>query len=49
MLGHGGGVSQFPQFYDKIKKRSKFLSRPYAGSYLGEKGHNFFNKHGLLH
>ena len=33
MLGHGFGVSQYPQFYDKIKKKYKILPRPYEGSY----------------
>ena len=37
MLGHGCGVSQYPQFYDTNKK-IRMLPRPYVGSYSGEKG-----------
>ena len=33
MLGHGCGISQFPQFYDRKK-----LLHPYVGCYEGEKG-----------
>ena len=40
MLGHGCGVSQYTQFYD-ITKKNKMLPRPYVGSYIGEKGHQF--------
>ena len=49
MLGHGCDVSQYSQFYDTIKNKYKMLPRPYVGSYIGEKGHQFFNNHGLLH
>ena len=41
MLGHGCGVSQYPQFYDRIKYIYIILPRPYVGSYIGEKGHQF--------
>ena len=47
MLGHGCGVSQYPQFYDRIKKY-QMLPRPYVGSYSGEKGCQFFKNHILL-
>ena len=40
MLGHGCGVSQYPQFYDKTKNY-QMLPRPYTESYSGEKGHQF--------
>ena len=36
VLGHGCGVSQFDQFYKKIKNKYKILPRPYVGSYEGE-------------
>ena len=39
MLGHGYGVSQFPQFQDEIKNKYQLLPHPYVESYLGEKGH----------
>ena len=32
ILGHGCGVSQYPQFYD-INKKIQMLPRPYVGSY----------------
>ena len=41
MLGHGFGVSQYPQFYDRNKKKYQMLPRLYVGSYSGEKGHYF--------
>ena len=41
MLVHGCGVSQYPQFYDTIKKKHQMLPRPYVGIYIGEKGHQF--------
>ena len=44
MLGHGCGVSQYPQFYDTNKKNFQMLPRPYVGSYSGEKGHQFLQK-----
>ena len=47
MLRHGCGVSQYPQFYDTIKK-NQMLARPYVGSYSGEKSHQFFHKPWIL-
>ena len=44
MLVHGCGVSQYPHFYDRIKNKYKMLPRPYVGSFIGEKGHHFFQK-----
>ena len=41
MLGHGCGVSQYNQFYDKNKNLYQMFSRPYVGSYSGEKGRQF--------
>ena len=32
MLGHGCDISQFPQFYDKIKNKYHFLLRPFVVS-----------------
>ena len=43
MLGHGCGVSQYPQFYD-TKKKNQMLPHPYVGSYFSEKGHQFLYK-----
>ena len=43
MLGHGCGVSQYPQFYDTNKK-FQMLPRPYVGSYSGEKGHQILQQ-----
>ena len=43
MLGHGCGVSQYPQFYDTNKKH-QMLPRPYVGSYSGEKGHQILQQ-----
>ena len=40
MLVHSCSVSQYPQFYDRIKKY-QMLQRPYVGSYAGEKDHQF--------
>ena len=37
MLGHGGGVSQFTQFYYRIKNKYQILPRPYVESYEGER------------
>ena len=48
MLGHGCGVSQYTQFYDRIKNIYQMLPRPYVGSYSGEKGHQFLNKLWIL-
>ena len=41
VLVHGCGVSQYPQFYDIIKKIYQMLPRPYKGSYPGDKGRQF--------
>ena len=43
-MGHGCGVSQFPQFYDKIKNEYKFLPHPYVRNYLGEKRHKYLQE-----
>ena len=48
MLGHGCGVSQYPQFYDRVKNIYQMLPRPYVGSYSGEKGHQFLHKPWIL-
>ena len=40
ILGHGCGVSQYPLFYDQIKKY-QMLPRPYNGSYPVDNGHQF--------
>ena len=44
MLGHGCVVSQYPQFYDRIKNIYQMLPHPYVGSYSGEKGHQFLQE-----
>ena len=44
MLGHGCGVSQYPQFYERIKNRYQILPRPYVGSYSGEKSRQFLQE-----
>ena len=44
MLGHGYGVSQYPQFYDRFKNIYQMLSRPYVGSYIVEKGQQFLKE-----
>ena len=43
MLGHGYDVSQYPQFYDRVKK-NQMLPRLYVGSYIGEKGCQFLQE-----
>ena len=48
MLGHGCGVSQYPQFYDTIKNIYQMLPRPYVGIYSVEKGHQFLHKPWIL-
>ena len=48
MLGHGCGVSQYPQFYHANSNKIKMLPRPYVGSYLREKGHQFLHKPWIL-
>ena len=42
MLSHGCGVSQFPQFYEKIKNIYQLLRRQCVVSYDSEKGQNIF-------
>ena len=49
MLSPGCGVSQYPHFDDTIKNKYQILPRPYVGSYIYEKGNQFFTNHGLLH
>ena len=44
MLGHGCGVSQYPQFYYTNKNIYQMLPRPYVGSYSGEKGHQILQQ-----
>ena len=46
MLGHGCGVSQYPQFYDTILFQT--LPRSYVGRYLSEKGRQFWHKPWIL-
>ena len=48
MLVHGCGVSQYPQFYDRIKNIYQMLPRPYVGGYSGEKGHEFLHETWIL-
>ena len=48
VLGHGCGVSRYPQFYDTIKNIFQMLPRPYVGRYSGEKGHLFLHKPWIL-
>ena len=48
MLGHGCGVSQYPQFYDTIKYIYQMLPRPYVESYSGEKGNQFLHEPWIL-
>ena len=43
MLGHGCGVSQYPQCYD-TNKNIGMLPFPYVGSYSGEKGHQILQQ-----
>ena len=47
ILGHGCGVSQYPQFYDR-KNIYQMLPRPYVRSYSGEKGRQFFHEPWIL-
>ena len=44
MLGHGCGVSQFTQFYDRIKHIYQILPRNYVGCSEVEKGNLFLKK-----
>ena len=48
ILVHGCGVSQYPQFYDRIKNILQMLPRPYVGSYSGEKSRQFFQELWIL-
>ena len=48
MLGHGCGVSKYPQFYDRIKNIYRILPRPHVGSYSGENSHQFLHKPCIL-
>ena len=41
MLDHSCGVSQYPQFYDRIENIYQMLPRPYMGSYSVENCHHF--------
>ena len=41
ILGHGCGVSQYPQFYERTKNIYQMLPSPYVGSCSCEKGHQF--------
>ena len=43
MLGHGCGASQYPQFYDRIK-RNQMLPHQYVIRYIGERGHQFLQE-----
>ena len=44
MLGHGFSVSQYFQFYDRIKNIYQMLPHIYFGSCIGEKGHQFWQE-----
>ena len=44
MLVYGCGVSQYPQFYDRIKNIYQMLTPPYVGVYSGQKGHQFLHE-----
>ena len=48
MLGHGCGVSQYTQFYDRIKYRYQMSPRLYVGSYSGKNGHQFLQEPWIL-
>ena len=48
MFVHGCGVSQYPQFYEKIENIYQLLPRPWIGNYSGEKGHKFLQKKWIL-
>ena len=47
ILGHGCGVSQYPQFYD-TNNVFHMSPHPYVGSYFSEKGHQFLHKPWIL-
>ena len=38
MLGHGCGMSQYPQFYDWELDKHQVLPSPYLGSFKGDNG-----------
>ena len=44
MLGYGRGVSQYPQFYDKVLDMYQVLPRPYIGYFDCFPGDNFIKK-----
>ena len=44
MLGHGCGVSQYPQFYDRIKNIYQMLPHSYVVINSGEKVHQFLQE-----
>ena len=48
MLGHGCGVSRYPQFYDRIKNIYQMLPHVYKGIYSVEEGHQFFQEPWIL-
>ena len=48
MLVHGCGFSLYPQFYDTNNNKIQMLPLPYVGSYLSEKGRQFFHKPRIL-
>ena len=48
MLGHGCGVSQYPQFYDRIEEKFQMLPHPYVESYSDEKDHQFLQEPWIL-
>ena len=47
ILVHDGGISQFNQFYDRVKNKYKILTRPYVEIYEGEK-FNHISKEKLI-
>ena len=47
-MGHGCGISQYPQFYDTIKNIYQMLPRSYVVSYSGETGHIFLHKPSII-
>ena len=44
LLGHGGGVSQFTQFYGIIKNKYQILPHTYVESYEGETVNHILNE-----
>ena len=47
-MGHGCGVSKYPQFYERTKNIYQMLPSPYVGSYSGEKGHNLLQENWII-